>query len=196
MTAAETSPPIMPDIAELRRGLHDNVLQLLEFLSTGGYGQLAEPSQYQRCARDAASALRRLLDGNPVTGSLVDAVRGLARAALRPDPTVTIRVLADDACCATPAEVCTPLIGAVRESICNALRHSGASTVDVSCARDAQCVTVSIDDDGCGWHPDAVAGFGVTHSIFGRMIDAGGSATVVASDRGGVRVALYQPLAV
>lgn len=179
---------------ELRRTLHDEVLQLLEYLSAGGYGQLVEAPQYRRIAQDAAASLRALLDGPTETGMLDEALHALANAAIPSPHPVEISFDTDDRAANFAAHALAPLIGATRESLTNALRHARADTIVLACRCEASHVTVTVDDDGCGVAPDATPGFGTTHSIIGRMREAGGETTLTRNAQGGTRVTIRQPI--
>ncbi|MCW2972555.1 MAG: putative signal transduction histidine kinase [Thermoleophilia bacterium] len=182
--------------SELRRTLHDEVLQLLEYLSTGGHGQLSEPPQYQHLAREAATTLRELLDGDAAaaSGTLDAALQEIIRTALHPNRPTTIRVRRDAQAAALPARQFLPVVGAAREALRNALRHAESTAIELAWRCDSQCLTVIVDDDGCGMDPDVELGFGTTESIIGRMHDAGGTSTIASNRRGGTRVTLRQPL--
>ncbi|MFI2811384.1 two-component regulator propeller domain-containing protein [Microbulbifer sp. JSM ZJ756] len=47
----------------------------------------------------------------------------------------------------------TTIFRLVQEAVSNIIRHAGASRVDVRLRHDGQCLTVEIEDDGCGFEP-------------------------------------------
>ena len=57
------------------------------------------------------------------------------------------------------------LLRIVRELVSNALRHSGATRIEVSGRLDGDCITCSVADNGRGFDPDACPG--VTQGHFG-----------------------------
>ncbi|HYZ15208.1 MAG TPA: sensor histidine kinase [Candidatus Acidoferrum sp.] len=61
-----------------------------------------------------------------------------------------------------PAAMTTHIVNIVREALSNATRHGRARSVRVQAIADAACVTVAIEDNGCGFIPDLnVSGHGL-----------------------------------
>lgn len=92
------------------------------------------------------------------------------------------------------------LFQAVREVLINAVKHAGATRVDVSLTRRNGAVRVEISDDGHGFDAKALAsgpgtggGFGL-FSIGERLEALGGSLEVDSVPGRGTRVALGAPL--
>lgn len=193
MSAPALDSAQLPDV-ELRRTLHDEVLQLLEYLSTGGHGQLSEPPQYQHLAREAATTLRELLDGDDTSRTVDAALQEIIRTALHPTRPTVIRLRRDARAGALPARQFSPVVGAAREALTNALKHAESDAIEFAWRCDSQCLTVVVEDDGRGFADGAELGFGTTQSIIGRMHDAGGTSTITSNSRGGTRVTLRQPL--
>lgn len=80
-----------------------------------------------------------------------------------------------------------------KEGLHNALRHSGAAAVLVSVACDPRCVTLTIEDDGCGFDPEAAAvGYGLK-SMRGRAASAGGELAIRSAPGTGTRITLKIP---
>ncbi len=79
----------------------------------------------------------------------------------------------------------------------NAARHSGAATVSVYLEVEPDQATIFVRDRGKGFDPDTVPADrgGISHSIVGRMIRAGGRATVHSTPDEGTEVELVLPLA-
>ncbi|MDR2857117.1 MAG: hypothetical protein LBV50_04635 [Novosphingobium sp.] len=72
----------------------------------------------------------------------------------------------------------------VQECLTNALRHSGASAVDVELAATGTVLSMSIRDDGCGFDPAAVpAGLGL-RSMRARTERLGGTFEIRSSGAG------------
>jgi len=77
----------------------------------------------------------------------------------------------------------------VRETLTNAVKHSGASQVSFSVhvvGDDGEWIRVVVEDDGCGFQPDEVdkdTHFGL--QLLAERVDAVGGRFRVATDRGG-----------
>lgn len=89
------------------------------------------------------------------------------------------------------------LLGAVRASLENVVRHSGATTAEVEVISDAEFVTVMVTDQGVGFDPAAVAPdrLGLRTSVVERMTSVGGSARVWSAPGEGTSVILTVPTA-
>ena len=87
------------------------------------------------------------------------------------------------------------LLGAAREAMVNAAKHSGAELVSVYAEVQDGQVDLWITDQGVGFDPDAVAGagIGIRGSIVDRMERHGGSAEI-SSGAEGTEVHLSLPL--
>jgi signal transduction histidine kinase len=83
----------------------------------------------------------------------------------------------------------TQVLRIAQEALGNALRHAESSRIDVRL--DAR--TLRVEDDGCGFDPEAVRGkrLGLT-SMQERATELGGTLTVT-SDEGGTVVELVLP---
>jgi signal transduction histidine kinase len=57
-----------------------------------------------------------------------------------------------------PAEIETAVYRIVQEAAANAIRHGGAGRVDVTVVTRPDVVIATVEDDGCGFDPAAVAG--------------------------------------
>jgi signal transduction histidine kinase len=88
-----------------------------------------------------------------------------------------------------------PLVLAAREAMVNAAKFSGADEVDVYAEADATRAIVFVRDRGVGFDRGAVPDDrrGIAESIEGRMVRAGGSATVTSSPDDGTEVELLLP---
>jgi two-component system, NarL family, sensor histidine kinase UhpB len=80
-----------------------------------------------------------------------------------------------------------------QESLTNAARHSGATTVELSLAPADGGVLLSVTDDGAGLDGSA-EGAGI-RGMRERALLVGGELTVGAGPEGGTRVLLYVPIA-
>jgi signal transduction histidine kinase len=74
----------------------------------------------------------------------------------------------------------------------NSARHSGSDVVDVYAEVGDERVSVFVRDRGVGFDPGTVSGDrrGISESIQGRMLRAGGTATVSSTPGAGTEVEL------
>ena len=80
-----------------------------------------------------------------------------------------------------------------QEALHNALRHSGASEIEISLHRTARRVVLAVTDDGRGFAPDAPAsGLGLA-SMRERAAAAGAMLSVDSAPGSGTRVTLTLP---
>lgn len=86
----------------------------------------------------------------------------------------------------------TALVGAVREAVVNAAKHSGEAQVSVYVEVEGDRVEAFVRDRGRGFDPEAVDGDrrGITHSIVGRMARHGGRGEVHSAPGEGTEVSL------
>jgi signal transduction histidine kinase len=151
----------------LARDLHDGVLQ---FLAGAGLrlDTLAAAKDLPPAARDGLTALRQAINDEqrelrgfittlrPPRGREPDAAQPLAEVleelAGRLSRHWNVEVVSE-----TAAEVrATPRLAydigrIVREAVANAVRHGKARTVRLTAGQDAQGLTITIRDDGCGF---------------------------------------------
>lgn len=81
-----------------------------------------------------------------------------------------------------------------QEALTNAVRHSGARRIAVSCAADATGVTLSVRDDGVGMAAGGREGVGIA-GMRERIGALGGTLTISSDPRGGTLVAARLPRA-
>jgi two-component system, NarL family, sensor kinase len=89
------------------------------------------------------------------------------------------------------------LLRIAQEALSNAGRHSGATTVEVSLARRDGALELSVQDDGCGFDPEAgpqLGSFGLV-GMGERARLAGGLLEIVTAPGHGTRVTVRLPLA-
>jgi two-component system sensor histidine kinase DevS len=79
----------------------------------------------------------------------------------------------------------------VRESISNAVRHAGATTLSVS-VRVEDDLSIEVVDNGCGI-PEDITGSGLTN-LRRRAEEVGGAFTVERVPAGGTRLRWSAPL--
>ncbi|PRX95467.1 sensor histidine kinase [Allonocardiopsis opalescens] len=183
-----------------RRELHDTVLATLTMVATGAVrsssAQLRERARLDLAVLDAVAAGGGAAP--PEGPARLDlALRGAVRAR---GADAGLRVALDAPPVELPGRVVAAIVGGVTEALTNAVRHSGAPSVDVRVAEPPGAgprhgVLVTVSDAGRGFRPEAVAGHrrGVRESILGRMSDVGGHARVLAEPGVGTRVELRWP---
>ena len=82
----------------------------------------------------------------------------------------------------------------IREALSNALRHSGAKSISVSIEEGADCVLISVADDGDGFDPTSVRkGLGLDN-LRSRADKARGTTTINTSPGQGTTVLISLPL--
>jgi two-component sensor histidine kinase len=174
--------------------LHDTTLQMLEYLSTDGYGAQLSAGNVRGLALQALTDLRDRLDrlGDEETGELLSGLRSVIGEAgslgLQCVELVTGEVdgsiTGDDA---------AALVAAVREALNNVRKHSRATRVLINCdVKDGEA-HITVRDNGIGVDPDTlggVGGMGVRQSIFKRMSNRGGMASLQSAPGKGVLVTL------
>jgi signal transduction histidine kinase len=174
-----------------RAWLHDTVLQVLEYLATGGYGECMDPQRMMKVAARAADELREAIDG-PLDAAAPSAfstaiaeVVAEARAMSNIDVRLDLDELADDVEPAVGREI----VAVVREALTNTRKHSGATTAYVECtAADGQ-LEVRVVDDGTGFDPHTVReGMGMRCSMRERMARCGGSVAIASTPGRGVLI--------
>jgi signal transduction histidine kinase len=179
----------------IARGIHDSVLQILALVSSRGLALGGEAAELGKLAGEQEVALRALLtadiqpSGPPGLLDLRSLVEPFA------DARVTV------SCPATPvllpAVTATALSGAVTAALDNVGRHAGPDAhAWVLVDDEGWQVRVSVRDDGTGFDDGRLAvaaaegRLGVSHSIVGRVREAGGSACLTSSAGLGTEVEL------
>lgn len=180
--------------------LHDEVgasltalLLTAERLSRGGRDMRRAVGRLARQTRELLATVRAFTRTAHVThleglslpdalGRLVDGFRDATRARL------SLRVSGDLPELAPPG-----LLRIAQECLTNALRHAGASRVEVSCVGRGDGVVLTVQDDGKGMRAGAGQGMGLS-GIVSRAEAMGGSATLSARRGQGTRVEVRVPL--
>ena len=159
-------------LREVGQELHDNVEQLLTVAQMGLNTALdEEPNARLGAARDAldqgVEEVRRLAHGLDSElwrkRSFVDAISHEAERIERVGR-VHVHVLVKGAAPTLEAETSTLLFRVFQEVMNNALKHSGASTIDIS----VQCgppFSLTITDNGRGFAAEGTEGNGGLHNI-------------------------------
>lgn len=126
---------------------------------------------------------------------LAPALEGyLGAAAQRSGVPIRVHIESDLPAFGTEREIM--LFRIVQEAVTNALRHAGASSLDVSLQRAAGGIVVEVRDDGRGFDVEAVrAGSGLgLPGMRERVHELGGELSVHASPGGGTRLSAIIPL--
>jgi signal transduction histidine kinase len=169
--------------------LHDTTLQMLELIAAGGLADEADSRRLMGLAASAAGDLRTFVDRHALPAPaafeegvrlVVDQARALATHAIE----LRLGPIVDGL---APTDL-GELLGALREALTNVRRHAGATTVDVYAEATAARVLVVVRDDGLG--TEAPTGWGLAHSILGRMDRLGGRALVECAPGRGTLVRL------
>jgi signal transduction histidine kinase len=178
--------------AEVAAHLHDSVLQTLTLIQ-----RRSSDPEVVTLARRQERDLRGWLFGEDPTAvppaanfrSRLEAVA--AEVEDREHVPVHVVAVGD----ATADDEHEALLGAVREAVTNAARHSRTTRVDVYAEAGPEGLDVYVRDHGIGFDPSAVPADrrGVAESIVGRMQRAGGSATIDTRPGGGTEVELHLP---
>lgn len=183
---------------EIASHLHDSVLQTLALIQK----QAAKPDEVARLARSQERELRSWLFGDPARrgGSLSATLRSVA-AEVEDDYGIEVEVITvgdlrpDDDSHGPAARRWPALIGATREALVNAAKHSGERKVDVYCEVGDDEVEVYVRDRGAGFDPDDVDPDrqGVARSIRARIERAGGRVAITSAPGRGTNVRLDMP---
>ena len=175
--------------AELAAHLHDSVLQSLALIQRNPN----DHDEVRAIARRQERDLRLWLSGAVSDdSSFADAISQVVSDVEERHRVAVELVIVGDATVDARLE---SLLGAAREAIVNAAKHSGAEVVSVYAEIDAANAAVFIRDRGAGFDVDAVPTDrrGLAESIHGRMRRSGGSASVVTTVGRGTEVRLTLP---
>jgi len=196
----------------LARELHDETCQTLAALALRldtALGALGTPGAAEgvREARELATRTleeihRLIFDLRPSVLDdlgLLAAIRWYAAHHLE-QAGLSVRCELEEPGVALPPELETAVFRAVQEALSNVLRHSEAETVLVELRREGDWLEVAIEDDGCGFEPQAFSRAGESGQGLGllgmreRMELLGGEARIDAAPERGTRVLLRVPL--
>ncbi|HKO92017.1 MAG TPA: PspC domain-containing protein [Polyangiaceae bacterium] len=180
--------------AELAAHLHDSVLQTLSLIQR----HADDRNTTVQLARRQERELREWLFGRSREGNAADAPT--FRAALEQlgaeveqlhQVPVEVVVVGDGALDSRASAA----LGAAREALVNAARHSGTPRIDVYGELSPERLEIFVRDTGRGFERASVPGDrrGLLESIVGRMERAGGSAQIHSAPGKGCEVALLLP---
>jgi signal transduction histidine kinase/phage shock protein PspC (stress-responsive transcriptional regulator) len=174
---------------ELAGRVHDSMLQTLTLIQR----RADDPDEVIRLVRRSERELRGWLYTPTVAESLRTAILALAADA-EDSYAVTVDVVMVGETTTTPA--IDALVQAVRESVVNSAKHSGAAAISVYAEAGAEEITVFVRDRGAGFDPDAIPPdrFGVRESVMARMQRHGGEAEIRSAPGSGTEVRLRLPV--
>ena len=139
-----------------------------------------------RTARDnlteARAMVAALAPADLAAGSLVDAVRRQADR-LADETGVVVRYEVDDALPAIGMAGEVVLLRGAQEALNNVRRHAAASSVSVRLSVVDDAVRLSVRDDGAGFDPEGVTGFGL-RGMRSRAEQVGGTLSVRSGPSG------------
>ncbi len=170
--------------ADLADRLHDSVLQTLHVIRRDA----ADTEQVRYLARRQERALRRTID--EYRSPHISSFRAeLLELCDQVEDTYRIQVdtvIRDDTAMTTPLE---SVLGAAREALVNAAKHSGVAQIDLYAEAVPDTLTVHVRDRGRGFDPAAAGGGGgMDHSLISRVEKAGGTVSVESTPGEGTEV--------
>jgi signal transduction histidine kinase len=185
----------------IARGIHDSVLQVLTLVSSRGRALGGEAAELGVLAAEQESALRSLVSRDSAEP---DAETGMVDVRSLVEPLADTRITVS--CPATPVllppAAARALGGAASAAVDNVRRHAGESAKGwVLVESDDAGVRISVRDDGQGFAVGRLTAaastgrLGVSHSIVGRIREAGGTATITSRPGQGTEVELHVPQA-
>ena len=186
--------------AEVERALHDTALNTLETIAA--HGQHLDPALVRaRCRSDCEQLSQwRSESGFAGLGEVLARLEehaGRLGLELVVDQVLAPRSAAGSAPAEVPPSVLQALAGAACEALTNVHKHSGVTRAAVLVVHDREGVQLLVADQGVGVTGPGGPGFGVVHSVAGRMEAVGGSSLVSPGPEGrGTVVALaWEPAA-
>lgn len=177
---------------EARRVVHDHILGALRMIVDSAP---ADADQVRAaCARAVAAAAEAAAPApEPTTGRIrAEALAGLVGTGPPAGPPVTVGVTGADHL--LPAEVATAITLAARQALENVARHAAATQCHVQVTVDPARVEITIADNGRGLVPGYREGFGLTHSVRGRLRSISGTVEVESRPGRGTTVLLSAPI--
>jgi signal transduction histidine kinase len=184
------------DEREQHRQLHDTVLSTLTMVAAGAFAG-PSPALTAQAARDLR-VLQGLADTPDAAAepggraALADLGPKLEQAAAS---TGDLAVRLELAPVSLPSPVAEQLAACAGEALRNIARHAGTSQAELAVTGDAGWAIVKITDHGRGFDPAAIPASrrGIRESITGRMLAAGGQATITSQPGAGTTVTLSWP---
>jgi signal transduction histidine kinase len=192
--------------------LHDNLAQVLFFLRVGlgrvqervrGSGDAELAAQVSDLSEATAEAYLALRDtirrlqagtGQPLPAPAGEALARLVAEVMAGSEVEVVVEAEVERPQLLPAAAWAAAQSILREALRNVRKHAGASRVRVWLREDARGGSAGVEDDGCGFAPEAATGFGL--QVARRRAAAAGLDLAVDSQPGhGTRVAVSWPAA-
>jgi signal transduction histidine kinase len=190
------------DEQEQHRQLHDTILSTLTMVAAGAF---AGPSPALTAQADRDVRVLQGLAGAPAGPAVPGGPGGPGGSAPLTDLRPKLeRVAASTADLAVrlnldpvtlPSPVADQLAACVGEALRNVEQHAGTPKAEVTVTGGAGWAVVKITDFGCGFDPAATppSRRGIRESITGRMLAAGGRATIASRPGAGTTVTVSWP---
>jgi signal transduction histidine kinase len=181
------------DEREQHRQLHDTVLSTLTMVAAGAFAG-PSPALTAQAARDLR--VMQELGSAPAVpdgpAALTDLGPKLELAAASTDD---LSVRMNQVRVTLPSPVADQLAACVGEALRNVEQHAGTGQAEVTVTGGAGWAVVKITDHGCGFDPAATppSRRGIRESITGRMLAAGGSASIASQPGTGTTVTVSWP---
>ncbi|TDB77932.1 ATP-binding protein [Micromonospora sp. KC723] len=176
------------------RTMHDTVLQTLAQIAQRAVAvdlPAGERARHiHRLAAEQLAGLDRAIraDDRDRTG-LVDGLQGLVRRF--GEGNLRVDLLADELAADPPPAVTAGLLAAVQEALTNVRKHARTDRAIVRAATTGRGYEVVIRDYGRGFDPEAHrSGVGISESVYRRMAEIGGRASIWSEPDRGTRVRL------
>jgi signal transduction histidine kinase len=160
---------ILAERSRIARELHDTLIQGFSGITmamqalAGRLRSSKERETLEDIIRDAATCLREtrqsvagLRAGHDAESGLTAAI-GTAAREITDTKDVRLKLKLDKVSRKLPAEVEYNLLRIVSEAISNAVKHSGARTIEVTLEFTAETLRLAVHDDGSGLGKDGVA---------------------------------------
>jgi signal transduction histidine kinase len=186
------------DEREQHRQLHDTVLSTLTMVAAGAFAG-PSPALTAQAARDQG-VLQGLAGAPAALGTtgpdglapLTDLRPKLELAAVG---TGDLAVRLNLVPVTLPSPVANQLAACVGEALRNVERHAGTGQAEVTVTGGAGWAVVEITDSGCGFDPASTppSRRGISESITGRMLAAGGRAAIASRPGAGTTVTVSWP---
>ncbi|WP_373863280.1 ATP-binding protein [Rhodococcus marinonascens] len=186
---------------EIASHLHDSVLQTLALIQK----RSDYPHEVARLARGQERELRKwLFSGGGIDhSSLAEALRIISgevedqhSVTVRPVTVGDVSLDVDGTGEGLSKESFTAILGATRESLVNAAKHSGETEINLFAEAEREQVSVFVRDRGIGFDVDEVPPDrqGLTKSIRARIERRGGKVDVRSTPGKGTEVRIHMPL--
>ncbi|WP_397517754.1 sensor histidine kinase [Rhodococcus oxybenzonivorans] len=185
---------------EIASHLHDSVLQTLALIQK----QADHPQEVARLARGQERELRKWLfgGGDADQSSLAEALRIIAGevedqhgVTVRPVTVGDVPLDVEGTGEGLSKESFTALLGATREALVNAAKHSGETDINLFAEAEREQVSVFVRDRGVGFDIEEVPPDrqGLAKSIRGRIDRRGGHVDVRSAPGKGTEVRISMP---